>query len=279
MFESSKQAGSTITGEITPRKALSKLTEGNPQSNDLKQDVIMKTAMTYHSKKVGQIIIESESNFITIYTSRLILRSLNQHNREEFIAHTMRLMGSPENTALFGDGQVWDEKKVIESVDLAIKEWNGNTRFGAFAVHDAKTNEFMGNLSVDYNPAEFFTIFGKHKNAAEIGYILDHKYWGKGYGTEIAIAGKKYIKHMIATNGFESIENPLEEIVATAHPENHGSTSILRKTLKRQEDMVITRYGHQRIFFYKPLNKIKSDLSTTAHTGELIAEKVNDISP
>lgn len=271
MLGSSKQTGSTIAREIALRKSLSKLEEGDPQNNDLKQDAIMKTATTYHSKKVGQIIVESESNFITIYTSRLILRSLNQHDREEFIAHTMRLMGSPENTALFGDGQVWDEKKVIESVDLAIKEWNGNSRFGAFSVHDAKTNEFMGNLSVDYNPSEFFTIFGKHKNAAEIGYILDHKYWGKGYGTEIAIAGKKYIKHMIATHGFETIENPLEEIVATAHPENHGSTSILRKTLKRQEDIVITRYGHPRIFFYKPLNKIKADTSTAVYAGELMA--------
>ncbi|HVT62086.1 MAG TPA: GNAT family N-acetyltransferase [Legionellaceae bacterium] len=152
---------------------------------------MMKIETTYHSKKVGQIIIVSESNFITIYTSRLILSSLNQHNREKLITHTMRLMGSPENTALFDDGHIWDEKKVVESVDLAINEWNGNTRFGVCAVHDAKTKEFMGNLNVDYNPSEFFTIFGKHKNAAEIGYIIDHNYWGKGYGTEIAIAGKK----------------------------------------------------------------------------------------
>lgn len=238
----------------------------------------MKTVTTYHSKKVDQIMIESESNAITIYTKSLILRSLNQSDREELIAHTMRLRGAPENTALFGDGQVWDEKKVTELVDLAINEWNGNSRFGVFAVHDKKTNEFMGNLHVDYNPSEFFTIFGKHKNAAEIGYILDHQYWGKGYGTEIAIAGKKYIKHMIATNGFESIENPLEEIVATAHPENHGSTSILRKTLKRQEDKVITRYGHPRILFYKPLNNIKTDASTAVYTGELMAEKINKVS-
>ncbi len=244
----------------------------------LRKVQLMKITETYHSKKVGEITIETESNFITIYTNRLKLRSLNQLNREELIAHTTQLMGAAENTALFGDGQVWDEKKVIALVDLAINEWNGNTRFGVFAVHDVKTNEFMGNLHVDYNPNEFFSIFGKHKNAAEIGYMLDHKYWGKGYGTEIAIAGKKYIKHMIATNGFERIENPLEEIVATAHPENHGSTSILRKTLKCQEDIVITRYGHPRLFFYKPLNKMQADASTAVYGSDVMAEKNNQIS-
>ncbi|HVT62085.1 MAG TPA: hypothetical protein VHD33_01180 [Legionellaceae bacterium] len=79
---------------------------------------------------------------------------------------------------------------------------------------------------------------------------------------------------MIATNGFEKIENPLEEIVATAHPENHGSTSILRKILKRQEDIVITRYGHPRIFFYKPLNEIKTDASTAVSIAELMRKKL-----
>lgn len=237
----------------------------------------MKTAATYHSKKVGQIVIESESPFITIYTDRLVLRSLNQHDKEDLIAHTMRLMGAPENTALYADGKVWDEKKVRESVETAMNEWNGNTRFGVFAVHDANTHAFMGNLHVHHNPSEFFTIFGKHKNAAEIYYILDHQYWGKGYGTEIAIAGKKYIKHMTATNGFEKIEHPIEEIVATAHPENYGSTSILRKTLKREEEQVITRYGHPRILFYKPLNKLLVDASTAVNSHECMAENTNEV--
>lgn len=238
----------------------------------------MKTKGTYYSKKVGQIEVECESHFITIRTNRLILKSHNQHDREYLIAQTLRLMSSPENTELFCDGHAWDEGKVIALVDKSIGDWNSGISFGILAVHDKDTDEFMGNLQVENNPNEFFLIFRKHKNVVEIGYILDKKYWGKGYGTEIAVAGKKYIKHMIANNGFENIENPLEEIVATAHPENHGSKSILIKTLKRQEEMVIIRYGQPRMFFYKPLKDVSYVDSAAIIPSKLDEDSISNLS-
>ena len=94
--------------------------------------------------------------------------------------------------------------------------------------------------------------------------MLNHTFWGMGYGTEIAFAGKKYIKHMVEYGAFKNLNNPLTEIVATAHPENVGSIKILKKALKRQENNTINCFkGNERLFFYKPLDVIQFN-----HCGE-----------
>lgn len=181
---------------------------------------------------------------------------MNQFTRDELIDHYTKLMCSPNNMSFFENGKCWDEVKILACVDEAINAWNENKWFCPFVVSDAKTNELIGNLDINHSPDIFYTFFGKYKNSVEIGYILDEKFWGKGYGTEIAIAGKKYIKHIIAAGKFESLDVSFSEIVATAHPENKGSIAILRKTLKRQEDSIINCYGQPRSFFFKPLKNL-----------------------
>jgi RimJ/RimL family protein N-acetyltransferase len=221
------------------------------------------TITSFQSKKAGLITVERDQTVVTIRTSRLILKSLNQYNRDDLITQCVQLMGSPDNTALFGDGRAWDHNKIIDFVDSSLMQWNDHPFFGVFIAHNLETNEFVGQLHINYTPEYFFTLFQTHQNAAEIGYILDQPFWGKGYATEMAIAGKKYIKHIRTLDEFNALKRPVDEIVATAHPDNHGSTHILRKILKNEEAETIYRYDNPRLFFYKRLKKDDTSCEAT----------------
>lgn len=212
------------------------------------------TTKTYTSKRVGSIAISTEVQHITIRSERLKLTSLNQHDRDYLIKNFTALLENPNNVAMFREGQPWNETQIIDFVDCEINKWNGNKRFCALAIHHAKTNEFMGSLHIDYELNKYANLGIGHANAAEMGYIIDEAFWRKGYGTEIAVIGKKYIKHIMSVGELDDIENYPEEIVATVHPKNGGSRAILEKTLKHQESEEFTCYGDKpRILFFKSL--------------------------
>lgn len=223
---------------------------------DSHNEGFLMTILSYQSKRVGTITISTDSKHITIRTDRLVFKSLNQHDRDDIITHYTKLMGEPENIALYGEGLTWDKQKVTEFIDDEINKWNDNKRFCSFSAHDAMTDEFMGDVQISNAFDLFSHVRESHRHAAEIGYILDKKFWGKGFGTELAIVAKIYVKHLIAESELDDLLSPLEEIVATAHPENHGSVSILRKTLKHQETTELRCYGDKpRILFFKSLRK------------------------
>lgn len=66
--------------------------------------------------------------------------------------------------------------------------------------------------------AGLFNSFG-YKKILELGYILDNKYWNRGYGTEICEGLLNY--------GFNVLG--LEKIIARMYPENIGSIRICEK--------------------------------------------------
>jgi RimJ/RimL family protein N-acetyltransferase len=63
--------------------------------------------------------------------------------------------------------------------------------------------------------AGLFNSFGNNK-VLEFGYIIDEKFWNKGYGTEVCKALLDY--------GFNRLN--LEKIVARMYPENIGSVRV-----------------------------------------------------
>jgi len=220
----------------------------------------MKT-IQYTSKQIGNIAISTEGNKVTIKTERLELRSSNQNKAHALIENYTHLLGDPENVALFAEGKPWSKKKVEELVNNEIQKWDEDHRFCMFSIHDAKIGHFMGSLHVIHAKQDYTNIGSGHENVAEIAYILDKSYWGKGYGTEIAILGKKYIKHVIAEDEVNSLESPLQQIVATVHPMNIGSKKILQKTLKHQEDEELIKFnGQPRLLFFKPLKSASNPL-------------------
>jgi len=66
--------------------------------------------------------------------------------------------------------------------------------------------------------AGLFNSFGS-KKILELGYILDNKYWNKGYGTEICSGLLEY--------GFNILG--VDKIIARMYPENTGSIRICVK--------------------------------------------------
>ncbi len=66
--------------------------------------------------------------------------------------------------------------------------------------------------------AGLFNSF-ENKKILELGYILDNKYWNRGYGTEICEGLLNY--------GFNVLG--LEKIIARMYPENIGSIRICEK--------------------------------------------------
>ncbi len=225
----------------------------------------------YTSKKAGNITISADGDKFTIHTTRLELYSLNQIEEAFLIEHYNQLLGNPENVALYGEGKPWSKEEVEQLIKAETLKWNAGERFCVFSIHEATTKKFMGSLTIKHALDDFSTIGSGHGNAAEIAYILDKDFWGKGYGTEIAIIGKKYIKHIISEASNTHEESP-KEIVATVHPLNGGSKRILQKTLKNQEPDEFLKFGDQpRLLFFKPLKPVNSlfEQHTTLETSSL----------
>lgn len=53
----------------------------------------------------------------------------------------------------------------------------------------------------------------------EVGFLLDRPYWGRGYGTQAALASLRF--------GFEACQ--LDHIIALVHPENRASQRVIEK--------------------------------------------------
>ncbi|MDR3503697.1 MAG: GNAT family protein [Legionella sp.] len=210
--------------------------------------------VTYTSKKLGNVLIKNELNQYTISSSRVEARSLNQEEEADLIEKYTCLLGNIENVKLFGAGTAWTSSEVIEFLHDQIKNWNSGNKFSVFSIYHSSTQEFMGFLQVRHALDDFSHIGVGHSNVSEIAYIIDQAFWGKGYGTELAILGKKFIKHIISESENETLEKGIKEIVATVHPENEGSKRILQKTLKHQEQEEFIKFGGQpRLLFFKLL--------------------------
>ena len=209
-------------------------------------------------KKIGNIIISTKQNEVTINTGRVEVQSLNQHEESFLIEKYTRLLQDPKNITLFRDGKTWTIHQVKTFIQSEMKKWEKGERFCIFSVHDTRSKQFMGSLHIAYALQEYATIGSTgHENVAEIAYILDSAFWGKGYGTEIAIIGIEYIKHIITQNyGAEFKKLPIpKEAVATVHPLNEGSKRILQKIFVYQEPEEFIKYdGQPRLLFFTPLN-------------------------
>jgi ribosomal-protein-alanine N-acetyltransferase len=81
-------------------------------------------------------------------------------------------------------------------------------KYGSFKVYSNTTNEFLGsgNLTINKN----------NDNEAEIGYMLLPKYWGKGFGSQIA-----------NTLVERAMDGGLKKLTAIIDPNNVASRKIL----------------------------------------------------
>ena len=107
----------------------------------------------------------------------------------------------------FGPNTLLDSIKFLER---AIKRQSDENRTDyELAVTMKDTGELIGGCRI--NKAS--------DNEANIGYIYNMKYWGKGYATEVAQALVEY--------GFDTLG--VHRVYATCEPENVASKRVLEK--------------------------------------------------
>jgi len=105
-----------------------------------------------------------------------------------------------------------------------IKHWK-EKNFGRWAVINKEDNRLIGCAG-----------FRSFEEIAELFYILDEPYWGKGLATEIAGECLRF--------GFE--ERGLNQIIAFTRPENAASRNVLDK-INMRFDGEITIFGVEAV--------------------------------
>lgn len=219
------------------------------------------TIHSLQNEKVGKIEISKTSAGVSIQTPRLMMRSLNQYPRSELVKNYHELLGNPDNVELFRDGKPWSVQAVESFIDAQTKRWELGSTFGTFTVFLNGSNTYVGSLNSYYVEDGFSHVGQGHPHVVEIGYFIDNRFWGKGYGTEIGIVAKLYIEHFSLVAKDIIMESGKQkpvptEIVATVHPDNKPSIKILERTLSEKEDLIFAKTnfnGKPRVLFFHKL--------------------------
>jgi len=140
-------------------------------------------------------------------TDRCLIRKLRMDDFEAFYemqssVNVMRYVKPPLN---------YEESKL--ELQKFIDYYSDDSRFFLlWAIERKNTQEFLGICGVYHN----------EELENEIAYRLREKYWGIGYGSEVARA--------LISHCFSELE--MKEIIAYADEENSGSVKILEKEMR-----------------------------------------------
>ena len=152
---------------------------------------------------------------VEIDTARLNIRSYNDKDFENSVA----LYGNPLATKYFDNGKPRSKEQVAELVgDIGHKYFSNGQPFGLFTIFSKA--EFVGHI--DLVPTE-------ESGEVEVGFILDPKFQGQGFGTESAQALVYDYIDELNSDGITSNGSSIQRIMATVHPENIPSQKVLEK--------------------------------------------------
>lgn len=117
-----------------------------------------------------------------------------------------------------------------------------------WAVNEKNTGDFVGQMGILKQDID-------DKQVECLAFMLNQKYWNKGYASEGAMACIRY--------AFISLK--LENIVATVEPGNSQSISVLRKIgMKHHEEKI---YTGRRVHVY---SICKNDVEDANDGGKLL---------
>ncbi|HLO49959.1 MAG TPA: GNAT family N-acetyltransferase [Kamptonema sp.] len=137
-------------------------------------------------------------------TKRLILRPFTRTDYHPLLP----IYSQPLEMRYIGKGALTPDK-IWKYVNDAIAHWE-KYNCGPMVVIDKASGEVIGRGGHYYSDR---TPYLQH------GYVLKHKFWGKGLGTEVAKANLDI--------AFQQLNQPV--LVAYAMPENQASRHILNK--------------------------------------------------
>ena len=156
---------------------------------------------------------------LPIETERLILREYKESDWED----THEYAGDEEVVKFMPWGPN-TEQQTKEFIRQVIRAQSADPRLlWEFAIELKEEKKVIGGCGLQLSNAEW--RYGNSRSSAEMGYVINRAYWGKGFVTEISRA--------LLTFGFEKLD--LHRIWGTCDPENVGSYRVLRKLGMKME--------------------------------------------
>ena len=137
-------------------------------------------------------------------TERLLVRTYSEGDQENFF-----LLNGNEDVMRY-IRPVKSREECDEFLLEVIAYSRAEEIYGRWAVEDKLTREFIGSFAI---------IPREGKEQMQLGYALLPQYWGKGYATELTVAGIRYV----------FTKTPIDPIYAYAQAPNHSSQKVLLK--------------------------------------------------
>ena len=155
---------------------------------------------------------------IIAQTPRMTIREFSPEELEIYLHHF-----TDERVTLHLPKRSREERVTI--FNIALSQYNDTKTRGIWGMFDTDTGDFIGSC--------LLRPFNGDDAIMELGYSTEQKYWGRGLGTEMALA--------IVEHGFT--DPAVNEIVAVTTFENEASQRVLLKAglaregnLKRGDD-------------------------------------------
>lgn len=156
---------------------------------------------------------------LVLESERLLLRPLVETDVDVEIE-----MGRDPDVMRYA-GAVESADEIARNMRKYVRRCAGG-RIGVWCVTDRSTGEKLGSaiflpLPVDVDDTDWDLVTGDEfpDGEIEVGYMLKRSAWGRGYATE---AARRLLR-------FAFEETPLEDVVATTHPEHRASRRVLEK--------------------------------------------------
>ena len=137
-------------------------------------------------------------------TERLLVRTYTELDQENFF-----LLNGNEDVMRY-IRPVKSREKCNEFLLQVIAYAEAEKTYGRWAVVDKLTTEFIGSFAI---------IPREGKDQMQLGYALLKEHWGKGYATELTVAGLNYV----------FTKTPIDPIYAYTQTANLLSQKVLLK--------------------------------------------------
>lgn len=160
-----------------------------------------------------------------IETDRLVIRSFEISDIDAYAA----IVADPRVTRYLSSSAPHSFKEASDYV-LAVVEEEANSGIVRYAVELKENGRLIG-----------FCGFKQIGDAVDLGWRYGHEFWGRGYGSEAALAVMRY--------GIEILK--LNNIFSVAMVKNVASVKIIEK-LGYKEHEVFQKDGIDVIRFYNP---------------------------
>jgi len=156
-------------------------------------------------------------------TPRLIIREFTPGEQEVYLKHF-----DDEEVCRYIPKRTREER--VKIFHAALENYKLNTRLGIWGFFNKAGGDCIGS--------SLLRVFDDDPTRVELGYSMERGYWGRGIGTEMAVAMVQY-----------AFSDPtVTEIIGITTLENTGSRRVLEKAgLIKQPNII--RDGDEMAYF------------------------------